>query len=55
MVISAILLVLGAALSFFTVRRDVLETCPETARPQAKSHCAVAGPPLEPAREGSPS
>jgi EmrB/QacA subfamily drug resistance transporter len=53
MVISAVLLVAGAVLSYFTVRRDVLETCPETAKPQAKSHCAVAGPPLEPTRAGA--
>jgi EmrB/QacA subfamily drug resistance transporter len=53
MIFSAVLLVAGAALSFFTVRRDVLSTCPESARPQAKSHCAVAGPPLEPARAKS--
>ena len=50
MVISAILLVAGAVLAYFTVDRDVLAARPETARPQAKSHCAVAGPALEPTR-----
>ncbi|HEY7488854.1 MAG TPA: MFS transporter [Streptosporangiaceae bacterium] len=50
MIVSAVLLVVGAALSFFTVHSDVLRTCPESARPQSKTHCGVGAPPLEPAR-----
>jgi EmrB/QacA subfamily drug resistance transporter len=55
MVVSATLLVAGAILSYLTVRDDVLRTCSPTARPQAKSHCAVGSPPLEPARQSSPA
>jgi EmrB/QacA subfamily drug resistance transporter len=49
MVVSAVLLVAGAALSYLTVQRDVLSTAPKSAEPACKSHCAVGSPPLEPA------
>ncbi|GAA2112837.1 MFS transporter [Actinomadura alba] len=49
MMVAAALLVLGAVLSFRTVRDDVLREAPDEAEPQCKSHCSVAAPPLEPA------
>jgi EmrB/QacA subfamily drug resistance transporter len=49
MEVAAALLAAGAALSFLTVRDDVLRTAPEEAEPQCRSHCSVAAPPLEPA------
>jgi EmrB/QacA subfamily drug resistance transporter len=53
MVISAALLLAGAVLSYFTVRRDVLSTAPKSAEPACRSHCAVSAPPLEPTRRGA--
>lgn len=50
MVVSAVLLVAGAVLSYFTVHSDVLSTAPKSAQPACKSHCAVGSPPLEPER-----
>src|SRR5918999_2917700 len=50
MVISAVLLIAGAILSYLTVHRDVLDTAPESAEPECRSHCAVGSPPLEPPR-----
>jgi EmrB/QacA subfamily drug resistance transporter len=48
MVVAAALLVIGAALTWFTVRDDVLSTAPDEAEPRCRTHCAVAAPPLEP-------
>lgn len=51
MVVSAVLLLIGAALTFLTIRDDVLQTAPEKPRPQCRRHCALAAPPLEPGRQ----
>ncbi|MGI8331182.1 MFS transporter [Actinomadura scrupuli] len=50
MVVSALLLLAGAVLTFFTVRDDVLRTAAGPAEPECKIHCAVGAPPLEPDR-----
>ena len=48
MTAGAILLVVGAVLSFLTISDDVLRTAPEESEPQCTSHCSIAAPPLEP-------
>jgi Na+/melibiose symporter-like transporter len=50
-VTASVMLLLGAALTFFTVRDDALEEASEEAEPQCQTHCAVGAPPLEPGRE----
>ncbi|MEU5993944.1 MFS transporter [Spirillospora sp. NPDC047418] len=49
MAVSAVLLVAGAALTFFTVHDDTLRTPSGAAlQPECRSHCAVGAPPLQP-------
>ncbi len=50
LVACAALMAAAAALAFWTVRDDALRARPKTPEPQCKTHCAVAGPPLEPDR-----
>jgi EmrB/QacA subfamily drug resistance transporter len=50
MIVSAVLLVLGAITSVLVIHNDVLRTSSSACRPHARTHCAVAGPPLEPDR-----
>ena len=50
MVVSAVLLLAGAVLTYLTVHDDVLRTAPVAAEPECKMHCAVGAPPLEPDR-----
>jgi EmrB/QacA subfamily drug resistance transporter len=51
MIISAGLLVVGAVLSFLTIRSDVLRVAgPGAGAPQCRVNCPVGAPPLEPAR-----
>jgi Na+/melibiose symporter-like transporter len=47
---AAAMLGIGALLTLFTIRDDVLRTAPESTEPQCKSHCPVGAPPLEPDR-----
>jgi hypothetical protein len=55
MTICAGLLVAGAALTFLTVRDDVLRAAPvEKREPCCRHHCAVGAPPLEPDRTAMP-
>lgn len=48
MVISAVMMAGGAVLTLATVRDPGVRSCPDADRPQARTHCAVEAPPLEP-------
>jgi EmrB/QacA subfamily drug resistance transporter len=53
MVVSAVLLLMGAALTYVTVRDDVLRTAPTASEPECRIHCALGAPPLEPERSAA--
>jgi EmrB/QacA subfamily drug resistance transporter len=48
--VSAAMLLSGAALSFLTVRNDVLSEAAADSEPECKIHCAIGAPPLEPVK-----
>lgn len=43
----------GGVMAWFTIRNDGLGPRPQDPAPRARTHCAVCGPPLEPAGRGS--
>lgn len=51
MVVSAAMMVAGAVLALVMVRDPGVRSCPDADLPQARSHCAVSAPPLEPDHE----
>jgi EmrB/QacA subfamily drug resistance transporter len=55
MLIGALLLVVGAALSYFIVHDDVLSPDLATASPECDFNCAVGAPPLEPGTTHQPA
>ncbi|MGH3391909.1 MAG: MFS transporter [Actinomadura sp.] len=54
MTVAATLLVAGAALTWCTIRDDVLQEAPEETEPRCRTHCAVSAPPLEPPHRPPP-
>ncbi|TMR38065.1 MFS transporter [Actinomadura geliboluensis] len=56
MAASAVLLVAGAVLSFFTIGNDALRTpAGEAVEPECRSHCSVAAPQLQPEPDTVPA
>ncbi|MFG1859068.1 MFS transporter [Actinomadura geliboluensis] len=56
MAASAVLLVAGAVLSFFTIGNDALRTpAGATVEPECRSHCSVAAPQLQPEPDTVPA
>ncbi|NUS44274.1 MAG: hypothetical protein HOQ24_11375 [Mycobacteriaceae bacterium] len=47
MLVCAAVMLAGAVLALLTVRDRPVRECPEAARPEARTHCALAAPPLE--------